>query len=202
MNRYDLIILGSIAEEPLSGYDIIQRVKDKHMDKWAKIHVSTVYARLTALESKEFLNSQTEKEGNRPERTIYTLTDLGRENLTKEILDHLTGFNDDPRTLGFAFLHGTDSTFILPVLNKQAEYLTNEIERISELINSVKEETFFEEGPFLNCMSRDHLKVELKYVKAAIEILGKPENAKQMTETFSINRIKNFKSNQNAQEMK
>ncbi len=202
MNRYDLIILGSLAESDMSGYDIIQRVKEKGMDRWAKIHVSTVYSRLASLESRKNLISRTEREGNRPERTIYSLTSQGRKLLSKEVLSHLTGFNDDPRTLGFAYLHGAPTEQILASLKKQAEHLSGEIAHIETLINTAEIPSFFEEGPFLNCMSRDHMQVELKYVNAAIEILSNPSNSEQMTEYFSINRSKNFKTTPKYQEKK
>jgi len=47
--------------------------------------------------------------------------------------------------------------------------------------------TLFPEGPFLNCMSRDHMKIELKYVRAAIEILKDPVKNKKLSGYFHIN---------------
>ena len=60
----------------------------------------------------------------------------------------------------------------------------------------------YSEGPFLNCMSRDHMKVELKYFLAAIQILEDPEKAIQMTTFFSINhKNSNLKKNPKTQEI-
>lgn len=47
--------------------------------------------------------------------------------------------------------------------------------------------TLYPEGPFLNCMSRDHILVELKYVRAAIGILRDPLRSKKLDGYFYIN---------------
>ena len=46
MNRYDLVLLGLILEHERSGYDIITEIRDRELDRWAKISTSTVYNRL------------------------------------------------------------------------------------------------------------------------------------------------------------
>ena len=41
MNRYDLVLLGLILEHERSGYDIITEIRDRELDRWAKISTST-----------------------------------------------------------------------------------------------------------------------------------------------------------------
>ena len=69
MNRYDLVLLGFIAEKESSGYDIITTIKRRELDRWAKISTSTVYNRLLRLEKSECIVGRVERDGNRPERT-------------------------------------------------------------------------------------------------------------------------------------
>ena len=102
MNRYDLVLLGLILEKERSGYDIITEISNRELDRWANLSTSTVYNRLTTLEKNECIVGRAERDGNRPERMVFNITEKGREVLRKEVLKHLTGFNDDPRTLGFA----------------------------------------------------------------------------------------------------
>ena len=116
MNRYDLVLLGLILEHERSGYDIITEIRDRELDRWAKISTSTVYNRLITLEKNECIVGHSERDGNRPERMVFNITDKGREVLRKEVLKHLTGFNDDPRTLGFAFLFGADNKEVIRTL--------------------------------------------------------------------------------------
>ena len=187
MNRYDLVLLGLILEHERSGYDIITEIRDRELDRWAKISTSTVYNRLITLEKNECIVGHAERDGNRPERMVFNITDKGREVLRKEVLKHLTGFNDDPRTLGFAFLFGADNKEVIRTLEVHERRLVQEIENLEKMIAEEPRPTLYPDGPFLNCMSRDHILVELKYVRAAIGILRDPVRSKKLGGYFYIN---------------
>lgn len=187
MNRYDLVLLGFIAEKESSGYDIITTIKRRELDRWAKISTSTVYNRLTRLEKNECVVGRVERDGNRPERTLYSITPKGRSLLRKEVVKHLTGFNDDPRQLGFAFLFATRPLEVAKQLRKHAEELETQIRDIEAMIEAEPRPTLHPEGPFLNCMARDHMRVELKYTRSAIEILEDPDKAKKLNGWFFLN---------------
>ncbi|NLE02414.1 MAG: PadR family transcriptional regulator [Fibrobacter sp.] len=187
MNRYDLVLLGMIKEQSCSGYDIITLIKKRELDKWAKISTSTVYNRLAYLQKNGFITGQTEKESNRPERTIFSITAKGSDLLKKEIVAHLTGFNDDPRTLGYAFLYGADHLEVAENLEVHVKKLERELKKINKMIDEEPRPTLFSEGPFLNCMSRDHLMVEVKYAKEAIRILKDPEKSGKINGFFYLN---------------
>ena len=128
MNRYDLVLLGLILEKERSGYDIITEISNRELDRWANLSTSTVYNRLTTLEKNECIVGRAERDGNRPERMVFNITEKGREILRKEVLKHLTGFNDDPRTLGFAFLYGADQKEVIRTLEAHERRLVQEIE--------------------------------------------------------------------------
>ncbi|MBR4785420.1 MAG: PadR family transcriptional regulator [Fibrobacter sp.] len=187
MNRYDLVLLGLILEKERSGYDIITEISNRELDRWANLSTSTVYNRLTTLEKNECIVGRAERDGNRPERMVFNITEKGREILRKEVLKHLTGFNDDPRTLGFAFLYGADQKEVIRTLEAHERRLVQEIENLERMIAEEPRPTLYPEGPFLNCMSRDHILVELKYVRAAIGILRDPIRNKKLDGYFYIN---------------
>lgn len=187
MNRYDLALLGFISEEDRCGYDIITAIRERDMERWAKISVSTIYNRLSRLEAKGYIVGRSERDGNRPERITYSITDEGRALLGKQVIRHLVGFNDDPRTLGYAFLFAAEPTEVVAALKVHAQKLEREVDVIQKMIDEEPRPTLHDEGPFLNCMSRDHMKVELKYTKAAIKILEEPSNHPKMSKFFGIN---------------
>ena len=187
MNRYDLVLLGLILEKDCCGYDIITQIRERELDRWAKISTSTVYTRLAKLEKTGFIVGHIEREGNRPERTVYSLAEKGLDLFRKEVVRHLTGFNDDPRTLGFAFLYGIEPKEVVRALEAQERQLLREVERLNKMIEDEPKPTLYPEGPFLNCMSRDHILVELKYVRAAISILKDPARNTKLDRYFGIN---------------
>lgn len=187
MNRYDLVLLGLILEKDCCGYDIITQIRERELDRWAKISTSTVYTRLAKLEKTGFIVGHIEREGNRPERTVYSLAEKGLDLFRKEVVRHLTGFNDDPRTLGFAFLYGIEPKEVVRALEAQERQLLREVERLNQMIEEEPRPTLYPEGPFLNCMSRDHILIELKYVRAAISILKDPSRNTKLDRYFGIN---------------
>ncbi len=187
MNRYDLVLLGLIKEHERSGYDIMTEIRTRELDRWAKISTSTIYNRLTRLEKNGSIEGRVERDGNRPERTVYHILDKGSEVLKKEVLRHLTGFNDDPRTLGYAFLYAVDPIDTARVLEVHEKKLLEELERLQKMIDEEPRPTLYPEGPFLNCMSRDHILVELKYTRAAISILRDPQKKSRLGGYFYIN---------------
>jgi len=144
MNRYDLVLLGFILEHECSGYDIMTEIRKRELDRWAKISTSTIYNRLIRLEKNEYITGRSERDGNRPERVMYSITDKGRELLKKEILKHLTGFNDDPRTLGYAFLYGVEPKEAVRSLEVHERRLLQEIERLNEMLQMNLVRLFFQ----------------------------------------------------------
>ena len=187
--RYDLVLLGTIMERPASGYDILTFIRDRELDRWAHISTSTIYARLLRLERHGQIEGRSSRDGNRPERVEYTITEQGRRTLAREVMLHLTGFSDDPRTLGFAYLHALDTATALRALEEHERQLALEIDVIEQQIAGRRAPTLYSGGPFLNCMSRDHMRVELHYVRAACEILRDPARASLLHGFFAINDV-------------
>ena len=187
MNRYDLVLLGLIKEKERSGYDIITEIRHRELDRWANLSTSTVYNRLSSLEKHGDIVGHSVRDCNRPERVVFSITEKGKDSLRKEIVKHLTGFNDDPRTLGFAFMYGADNKELIRSLEAHERRLVKEIEVLEKMIADEPRPTLYAEGPFLNCMSRDHILVELKYVRAAIGILRDPIRNKKLDGYFYIN---------------
>lgn len=187
MNRYDLILLGFILEEDSSGYDIISKIKLRDLDKWAMLSTSSVYNRLKYLEKHKCIEGKVSSR-TYPVSTVYSITEKGKNVLNREVIRHLTGFNDDPRTLGYAFLYGVGNRKnLIKLLEDHETALRVEIKRLNEMIDNEPRPTLYSEGPFLNCMSRDHILVELKYLLIAIKILKDPEKNRKLSGYFYIN---------------
>jgi DNA-binding PadR family transcriptional regulator len=188
MNRYDLILLGFILENASSGYDIISKIRERGLEKWAMISASTVYKRLGYLEKHQCIEGKRVQKASYPIATIYNITAKGKDALNREVIKHLTGFNDDPRTLGYAFLYGIENRqTLICILEEHELSLRGELTRLNKMISEEPRPTLYPEGPFLNCMSRDHILVELKYLLAAIQILKDPQKNTKLGSYFYIN---------------
>ena len=79
MSTIDLVILGSICQSPKSAYDLQKQIEARNLARWVKIGSFTVYKKVVQYEAKGYVESQTVKNGNMPEKTVYTITQKGKE---------------------------------------------------------------------------------------------------------------------------
>ena len=87
MATIDLIVLGMLKRESLSAYDIQKLVEYRNISKWVKISTPSIYKKVIQLEEKGLITSYTEKDGKMPEKAVYTLTDAGKEEFEKLMLE-------------------------------------------------------------------------------------------------------------------
>lgn len=96
------MLLGLIYEKPLNAYEIIKHLNYMNVKWWFNIADSTVYATLKTLERKGFISGMTEKVGNMPERTVYSLTDKGKSEFQDTLRTSILQFNYDANIFSIA----------------------------------------------------------------------------------------------------
>ena len=84
MNLTRLMALGILARNGPSHGHHIRRVADiTNVGEWGGVSVGALYRELRTMEREGLIEAQrTEKVGNRPERTVYAITDEGHLELT------------------------------------------------------------------------------------------------------------------------
>ena len=78
MATIDLIVLGMLKKEPLSAYDL---------QKLVEISTPSIYKKVIQLEEKGYISSHIEKEGKMPEKSVYSLTEKGKQQFEKLMLE-------------------------------------------------------------------------------------------------------------------
>ena len=78
MQTIDLILLGSVYQGPKSPYELQKQIDERNLSRWVKIGSYTVYKKVVQYETKGFVTGKTERNGNMPEKTVYTITEKGR----------------------------------------------------------------------------------------------------------------------------
>lgn len=109
--KLDVVILGLLCHEELSGYDIKQRL-DTRLSMFWGASFGSIYPTLKELEERKFLISF-EKEDQKRKKIIYTITEAGRDYL-KEWLEQPVE-KDELRyeTLLKVFFAGESNTDVL-----------------------------------------------------------------------------------------
>lgn len=94
MSTIDLIILGKIMEHPVSAYELVNILETQNLSRWVKISSQGVYRNVTILHEKGYLEGKKVKEGNMPEKTIYSITQKGDDHFN-ELMKKMSTRLDD-----------------------------------------------------------------------------------------------------------
>ena len=72
-----------LIEEPMHPYEMKSKMKGRGHDQVIKLTGGSIYDTVERLEQGGFIQAQeTSREGRRPERTVYAITDSGRDEIT------------------------------------------------------------------------------------------------------------------------
>lgn len=77
-----LSVLNLLAERPMHPYEMRVLMRQRHHDRAFQIRESSVYDTVARLAVRGFIEPvEVSREGRRPERTVYAITEAGREEL-------------------------------------------------------------------------------------------------------------------------
>ena len=134
-NPLAFAVLGSLSERPMHPYEISTMLRSRGKDMSIKLNYGSLYSVVTALEKQGFIEAvETLREGNRPERTVYAITDAGRV----EFEDWLTELIGTPEKefsqleAGLAYMPAFAPDRVVELLDKRAKVLEAEIVKLEE----------------------------------------------------------------------
>lgn len=169
------MLLGIIAKEPINPYGIIKKLDLMNTKFWFYIGNSTVYITLKNLEKSNYIIGVREKSGNMPDKTVYSITDLGLQKLKDTIRQICTRLDYDTTLFSIAvnFINIFEKTERKTILLERLNYLQHYYEGIEkEIVN------LYEKNIPLYAISNTKRMMEI--VKAEIsglkEILNNVEN--------------------------
>lgn len=106
------LLMGILYAKPLNAYEITKLLNYMNIQWWFSIADSTVYTTLKTLEKRELITGTTEKVGNMPERTIYSLTEKGQNELKETIRNSIMQFDYDTNIF-------TIAAFLMDIIEKE-----------------------------------------------------------------------------------
>jgi DNA-binding PadR family transcriptional regulator len=90
-NVLALTVLASLAERPMHPYELASVAKHRGKDRDMKINWGSLYTVVANLEKHGFIQAAgTDRQGRRPERTVYEITAAGRAELVDWLRELLT----------------------------------------------------------------------------------------------------------------
>jgi DNA-binding PadR family transcriptional regulator len=79
MSTIDLMLLGVLSRKSINAYEMKKEMENRQIKYWVKISGTSVYKNLVKLHKQGYLDGKMVREGEMPEKTIYTINAKGRE---------------------------------------------------------------------------------------------------------------------------
>lgn len=99
-----VLVLGIIAEKSINPYEIKKLLEKISIRKWLPIATSSLYATIRTLSSQGLIECETAKEGNMPEKKVYTINEMGSKSLHEALLGFIGNMELDNRKTNIATL--------------------------------------------------------------------------------------------------
>lgn len=85
-----LAVLALLFERPMHPYEMAATMRERHKEESIKLRYGSLYSVVELLQRDGLIAAQeTSRDGRRPERTVYAITDAGRAELTAWLSDLL-----------------------------------------------------------------------------------------------------------------
>jgi DNA-binding PadR family transcriptional regulator len=141
-NPLALAVMVLLYERPMHPYEMVSVMRERGKHESIKLRYSSLYTVVEALEREGLISPlETVREGRRPERTVYALTEAGRieflswlRELLREPVKEYTQF-----AAGLSFVAALPPAEAAALLEERARLLKVEVERMRSRMDAVME---------------------------------------------------------------
>ncbi|TAK34553.1 MAG: PadR family transcriptional regulator [Chloroflexota bacterium] len=122
---HELLVLSLVAEKATYGYDIKQFLNTTYLSNCTSISTPHIYAVLRKLQGRGLIRADEERVGNMPPRTVYTITDEGKTELERllveedGLVDQRVFFDFDTVLAALGRMPGLQTDQVLAVLRRR-----------------------------------------------------------------------------------
>jgi DNA-binding PadR family transcriptional regulator len=131
-----LVILGLLMEGECHPYEIRQKMIEREMNRFIKIKDGSLYYAIDMLKKDGWIEPVgTIRDSNRPEKTIYRITDAGRDGFQKLLLEQLEADAPfvHPMHTALPFVHHGDQRKIADVIERKLAQTKEWTERMMQV---------------------------------------------------------------------
>ena len=188
-----LAVMNLLMEHPMHPYEMKSKMKERGHDQVIKIKGGSIYDTVERLEQGGFVQAQeTSREGRRPEKTVYAITEAGRDEILAWLRELLAQpVNEYPQFgAALAFFAALDKDEVLRLLKLRAALLdsqaTGDEKVLKNFLDMGLPRLFLIEGEYAVAMKR----AELDWVRRLIDDIAgghlwiTKEHARQVSEMF------------------
>ena len=140
LSKSSALLLGIIAETPINPYEIIKLMDYISVGNWLSFAPSSIYATIKTLQDKGYITGKNIKEGNMPEKTVYTITEAGQKQLNTAIEGFLGNLEWDYAKFNIAtiLICHIAKDRALDILNEKIKKLNEKIDGLQSKLKELE----------------------------------------------------------------
>lgn len=129
-------ILGVITERPTNPYEITKYGEYVGIHNWLNFPAQSIYSAIKMLLKKGFIVGRSVKDGNMPDKTVYSITETGEKEFLNTLEEYLGNTEWDFAKFNIAtiFICHLSKEKVYQILDKKLEYLTDKKKALEESI--------------------------------------------------------------------
>jgi DNA-binding PadR family transcriptional regulator len=111
-SKVEVVVLGLLAEEPMYGYDLLERFRTRSMGFWVEVGKASVYQVLRRLERDGLISGRSQDGPEGPDRRVYRITRAGRDRLNAGLSERfgVLGPYETGASVALGFVHLLSAT--------------------------------------------------------------------------------------------
>ena len=167
-----LAVLGLLGERPRHPYEVAFVMRQRHMDEHIKLNLGTLYHTFEQLRRAGWIEpTETEREGRRPERTVYALTEQG----SRRFRDRLQELIAEPAgeyssfEAGLSFLHQLSREEAVELLGMRASALEQRLEAGDQILSWLQSRGLSRLSLIEAEMVKEQLRWQLGWVRQIVQ---------------------------------
>ena len=169
-----IAVLGLLLERPMHPYEMFTTFLQRSADRIVKVRPGSLYHTVERLERDGLVRAAgTEREGNRPERTTYEITDAGSDRLHERVTEMLADWKYEyPEfPVALAEAHNLPRDAVIRLLQKRVLTMRSQLELVAGAVDHVEgknlERKYWVEASYLRAV----VEAETAWVESLIKEL-------------------------------
>ena len=145
MSTIDLMLLGVLVQKSMNAYEVKKEMENRSIQNWIKISSPSIYKNFLKLYKEGYIDGKVVREGEMPEKTIYSINDKGRKYF-KHLMQQ---YSENPGKVYLDFcafianLQSTDSETGIKMIEHLRESLAVKRDSVKDQLTIMHEDSFY-----------------------------------------------------------
>src|SRR5918911_4357714 len=118
-----VLVLGVLLKQPMHGYEVRRELESWNAEQWANLAYGSIYFSLAKMAEERLVEVvSTDERGSRPARTVYAITEQGREHFARMLRELWWEYRPaiDPFRVALTFMDCLPREEVLAALRHRA----------------------------------------------------------------------------------